>query len=63
MDADAGIDVDDEESVPPYHYRIVWLVAGVQFMLGAWLWVCGKQIGLLLVTGLGYWIMFDAFSV
>ncbi|KAH0581225.1 hypothetical protein H2248_012342 [Termitomyces sp. 'cryptogamus'] len=40
------------------------LVAGIiQFTLGAWLWVSGQQIGSLSVTGLGYWIVFDAFGV
>lgn len=33
-------------------------VAGTgQFLLGAWLWVCGQQIGSLSVTGLGYWVV------
>jgi hypothetical protein len=62
--ADAGMDVDDEDkSVSPYCYRRAGLAAGVQFMLGAWLWVCGQQIGLLLVTGLEYWIVFDVFGI
>jgi hypothetical protein len=34
-----------------------------QFLLGAWLWVCGQQIGSLACTGLGYWVVFDAFGV
>ncbi|TFK31614.1 hypothetical protein BDQ12DRAFT_739896 [Crucibulum laeve] len=34
-----------------------------QFILGAWLWVRGQQVGSLSVTGLGYWIVFDAFGV
>ncbi|TFY59521.1 hypothetical protein EVG20_g7766 [Dentipellis fragilis] len=34
-----------------------------QFMLGAWLWVAGQQVGSLACTGLGYWIVFDAFGV
>ncbi|KAG6887783.1 hypothetical protein C0995_012763 [Termitomyces sp. Mi166 len=34
-----------------------------QFVLGAWLWVSGQQIGSLSVTGLGYWVVFDAFGV
>ncbi|KAG6816229.1 hypothetical protein H0H93_008285 [Arthromyces matolae] len=38
-------------------------VGVVQFILGAWLWVSGQQIGSLSVTGLGYWIVFDAFGV
>ncbi|KAF5373423.1 hypothetical protein D9615_009454 [Tricholomella constricta] len=40
------------------------LAVGIlQFVLGAWLWVCGQQIGSLSVTGLGYWVVFDAFGV
>jgi hypothetical protein len=39
-------------------------VAGImQFVLGAWLWVCGQQIGSLSVTGLGYWVVFDSFGL
>ncbi|KAL0945998.1 hypothetical protein HGRIS_012273 [Hohenbuehelia grisea] len=39
-------------------------VAGVlQFLLGSWLWVLGQQAGSLSSTGLGYWIVFDAFGV
>ena len=34
-----------------------------QFILGAWLWVCGQQIGSLSCTGLGYWVVFDAFGI
>lgn len=34
-----------------------------QFLLGAWLWVLGQQIGSLSCTGLGYWVVFDAFGV
>ncbi|KAG6843805.1 hypothetical protein H0H87_000230, partial [Tephrocybe sp. NHM501043] len=40
------------------------LGAGIlQFFLGAWMWVSGQQIGSLSVTGLGYWIVFDASGV
>lgn len=40
------------------------VVAGTaQFFLGAWLWVCGQQIGSLATTGLGYWVVFDAFGI
>ena len=35
----------------------------VQFVLGAYLWVCGQQIGSLSCTGLGYWVVFDSFGV
>ncbi|PPQ79017.1 hypothetical protein CVT25_002326 [Psilocybe cyanescens] len=34
-----------------------------QFVLGAWLWVVGQQVGSLACTGLGYWVVFDAFGV
>lgn len=34
-----------------------------QFVLGAWMWVAGQQVGSLSCTGLGYWIVFDAFGV
>ncbi|KAG5643422.1 hypothetical protein DXG03_000966 [Asterophora parasitica] len=41
----------------------VLAVGILQFVLGAWLWVCGQQIGSLATTGLGYWVVFDAFGV
>lgn len=34
-----------------------------QFLVGAWLWVCGQRIGSLSCTGIGYWIVFDSFGV
>lgn len=34
-----------------------------QFLLGAWLWVSGQQIGSLACTGLGYWVVFDSFGI
>ena len=34
-----------------------------QFALGAWLWISGQQVGSLSCTGLGYWVVFDAFGV
>lgn len=34
-----------------------------QFVLGATLWVVGQQVGSLSCTGLGYWVVFDAFGV
>ena len=34
-----------------------------QFIIGAWLWVTGQQVGSLACTGLGYWVVFDAFGV
>ncbi|KAH9947841.1 hypothetical protein B0H21DRAFT_789088 [Amylocystis lapponica] len=36
---------------------------GVQFVLGVCLWVSGQQVGSLACTGLGYWVVFDAFGV
>ncbi|KAJ8522054.1 hypothetical protein ONZ45_g1313 [Pleurotus djamor] len=55
-------------SHPPHHsVGLTGLgpkVAGAtQFLLGAWVWVTGQQIGSLSCTGLGYWIVFDAFGV
>ena len=34
-----------------------------QFVLGAWLWITGQQVGSLASTGLGYWVVFDALGV
>ncbi|EJD01807.1 uncharacterized protein FOMMEDRAFT_20574 [Fomitiporia mediterranea MF3/22] len=39
------------------------MVSVVQFVLGAVLWVSGQHSGSLACTGLGYWIVFDAFGV
>ncbi|KAI0062539.1 hypothetical protein BV25DRAFT_1803814 [Artomyces pyxidatus] len=39
------------------------IAAAGQFMLGAWLWVTGQQVGSLSCTGLGYWVVFDSFGV
>jgi hypothetical protein len=54
----------------PYHNdapspisRIALVCAIAQFVLGSWLWVTGQQIGSLSCTGLGYWVVFDAFGV
>lgn len=42
----------------------VKLAVGIaQFLLGATLWVSGQQIGSLGCTGLGYWVVFDAFGM
>jgi hypothetical protein len=59
--ATSPLDLDDEadETVP---MGAVTLTFG-QFVLGAWLWVCGQQIGSLGCTGLGYWIVFDSFGL
>ncbi|KAG1809712.1 uncharacterized protein BJ212DRAFT_1302535 [Suillus subaureus] len=35
----------------------------LQFCLGALLWVRGQAIGSLACTGLGYWVVFDAFGI
>jgi hypothetical protein len=35
----------------------------LQFILGAWMWIAGQQIGALSCTGLGYWVVFDAMGV
>jgi hypothetical protein len=34
-----------------------------QFLVGAWLWVCGQRTGSLSCTGIGYWVVFDSFGV
>lgn len=39
------------------------ILAFGQFVLGAWLWVSGQQIGSLACTGLGYWVVFDSLGV
>jgi len=39
------------------------VVCVLQFYLGALLWVRGQVIGSLACTGLGYWVVFDAFSI
>jgi hypothetical protein len=38
-------------------------VSAIQFVLGAWLWVIGQQVGSISCTGLGYWVVFDSFGV
>lgn len=38
-------------------------MSSVQFVLGACVWVSGQQIGSLSCTGLGYWVVFDAFGI
>ena len=38
-------------------------VSAIQFVLGAWLWVSGQQVGSISCTGLGYWVVFDSFGV
>ncbi|GJJ14630.1 hypothetical protein Clacol_008896 [Clathrus columnatus] len=34
-----------------------------QFLLGAFLWMQGQETGSLSCTGLGYWVVFDAFGI
>ncbi|KAG6886977.1 hypothetical protein C0992_001365 [Termitomyces sp. T32_za158] len=53
---------EDEEWEEPQSQGAM-VMGIVQFVLGAWMWVSGQQIGSLSVTGLGYWIVFDAFGV
>ncbi|KAI0752742.1 hypothetical protein C8Q80DRAFT_1267246 [Daedaleopsis nitida] len=48
----------------PTHISPVAVGAALwQFALGAWLWITGQQVGSLSCTGLGYWVVFDAFGV
>ncbi|KAH9474462.1 hypothetical protein JR316_0012921 [Psilocybe cubensis] len=50
-------------SEPPAISSAAVVAASSQFVLGAWLWVVGQQVGSLACTGLGYWVVFDAFGV
>ncbi|KAF7964534.1 hypothetical protein HWV62_6041, partial [Athelia sp. TMB] len=47
------------DSIPP----VAMAATLLQFALGAYLWVTGQQIGSLSCTGLGYWVVFDAFGI
>ncbi|KAF9484229.1 hypothetical protein BDN70DRAFT_798068 [Pholiota conissans] len=55
--------------VPPLHEerveisRSALVASASQFVLGAYMWVVGQQVGSLSVTGLGYWVVFDAFGI
>jgi hypothetical protein len=51
------------EPVAPSIPKAKLVVGIVQFILGGTLWVSGQQIGSLGCTGLGYWVVFDAFGV
>lgn len=42
---------------------VAWLVCVLQFCLGALVWVRGQATGSLACTGLGYWVVFDAFGI
>ncbi|KAK7446720.1 hypothetical protein VKT23_014415 [Stygiomarasmius scandens] len=52
---------DIAESVDMAPGAVAWTVT--QFMLGAWMWVAGQQVGSLACTGVGYWVVFDSFGV
>ena len=47
----------------PHINPIAVIMAFWQFILGSALWVAGQQIGSLACTGLGYWVVFDAFGI
>ena len=47
----------------PARTPLPFLCTLLQFLLGAYLWVTGQSIGSLSCTGLGYWVVFDAFGV
>lgn len=38
-------------------------IALIQFLLGAFLWMRAQEVGSLSCTGLGYWVVFDAFGI
>lgn len=51
-------------SLPPSSIPPLAVAASIcEFLLGASLWVSGQQTGSLSCTGLGYWVIFDAFGV
>jgi hypothetical protein len=54
--------------MPVTRQRFSWtstpvLAFSAQFVLGAWIWTAGQGAGSLALTGLGYWVVFDAFGV
>ena len=49
-----------EEEPPADGAPLIVVIA--QFILGAWMWVTGQQVGSLSVTGVGYWVVFDSFG-
>ena len=49
--------------VVPRVYPLPVISCTVQGILGAAVWVTGQQTGSLSCTGLGYWVVFDAFGV
>ncbi|KAF8586936.1 hypothetical protein K439DRAFT_1631238 [Ramaria rubella] len=49
---------------PPFSFAsLPALYSFTQFALGSILWVYGQRCGSLTTTGLGYWVVFDAFGV
>ncbi|EKM56625.1 uncharacterized protein PHACADRAFT_207827 [Phanerochaete carnosa HHB-10118-sp] len=63
-----GVHTAEKPPIAPVHavpeIDLLATIAAVgQFILGATLWVVGQQIGSLSCTGLGYWVVFDAFGV
>ena len=50
-------------SVVPASNPFAVIFCAVEGMLGAAVWVTGQQTGSLSCTGLGYWVVFDAFGV
>ncbi|KAF5339690.1 hypothetical protein D9758_014899 [Tetrapyrgos nigripes] len=49
------------EAVDSAPGAVAWTIT--QFVLGAWMWVVGQQVGSLSCTGVGYWVVFDSFGV
>ncbi|KAF8879807.1 hypothetical protein BD779DRAFT_1612849 [Infundibulicybe gibba] len=58
-----GRDDHDPASLPATHGSRYPRKCDIQFVLGSWLWVSGQQNGSLSCTGLGYWVVFDAFGI
>ncbi|TFK52856.1 hypothetical protein OE88DRAFT_1677493 [Heliocybe sulcata] len=56
---DNHVDLESRGVAAPVAVACVTL----QFLLGAWMWVCGQQVGSLACTGLGYWVVFDSFGL
>ncbi|KZT26102.1 hypothetical protein NEOLEDRAFT_1132660 [Neolentinus lepideus HHB14362 ss-1] len=57
--------LDNSVNLEPHNIAAPAVVTCVvtQFLLGAWMWVSGQQVGSLACTGLGYWVVFDAFGL
>ncbi|EPQ50787.1 hypothetical protein GLOTRDRAFT_141301 [Gloeophyllum trabeum ATCC 11539] len=57
--------LDNTLDLEPRHVTsaIAILCTAAQFLLGAWMWVRGQQVGSLACTGMGYWVVFDAFGL